>query len=156
MSKLGRLKQRAEFLRLAGSGRKAASPGLILQAAPQPPERHPQKPDPSGDSAFGVNCPQTGAAQGGVSASSPTPRIGFTCSRKVGNAVARNRARRRLKAAADQVLPQNAREDYDFVIIGRTETLVRPFALLLQDLLGSLKRVGAMKPANHQDGQPAA
>ncbi|MBF0269140.1 MAG: ribonuclease P protein component [Alphaproteobacteria bacterium] len=131
MSKLGRLKQRAEFLRLAGSGRKAASPGLVLQAGPRPD-------------------------QGGVFDSKDLPRIGFTCSRKVGNAVARNRARRRLKAAADQVLAQHAREDYDFVIIGRTETLVRPFALLLQDLLGSLKRVGAMKPANPQDGQPAA
>lgn len=123
MSKLGRLKRRAEFLRLAGTGRKAASPGLVLQAGPRPDE-------------------------GGVFDSNALPRTGFTCSRKVGNAVARNRARRRLKAAADRIFPSQAREDYDYVIIGRPETLVRPFALLLQDLASSLKRVGALKPAD--------
>lgn len=135
MSKLGRLKVRAEFLRLAGSGRKAASPGLVLQAAPRP-------------------CDD----KGGVSDSPPmalVPRIGFTCSRKVGNAVARNRAKRRLRAAADRVFPESARPDYDFVIIGRQETLVRPFALLLQDLLGSLKRVGALKVQTSQESPPA-
>jgi ribonuclease P protein component len=134
MRKLGRLKKRAEFLRLAGKGRKAASPGLVLQAAPR-----------SYDDMGGVS---DSSPSPGPAAPLPPPdqsRVGFTCSRKVGNAVARNRAKRRLRAAASAVLPQNAREDYDFVIIGRPETLVRPYALLLQDLLGSLKRVGALK-----------
>jgi ribonuclease P protein component len=69
-------------------------------------------------------------------------RIGFTCSRKVGNAVARNRARRRLRAAARAVLPALARPGWDYVLIGRpVETATRPFALLLDDLRAALSRV---------------
>jgi ribonuclease P protein component len=77
--------------------------------------------------------------------SSDTIRLGFTCSRKVGNAVARNRARRRLKAAAAQVMPDAAAPGHDYVLIGKTETLARPYALLLQDLRTALKRVGALR-----------
>ena len=72
-------------------------------------------------------------------------RVGFTCSKKVGNAVARNRARRRLKAAAAALMPVTASPGYDYVLIGRTETLKRPYALLLQDLQLALKRVGALR-----------
>jgi ribonuclease P protein component len=63
----------------------------------------------------------------------------------VGNAVARNRARRRLKAVADQLLPALSVVDGDYVLIGRQETLQRPFALLLQDFATALKRVGAIR-----------
>lgn len=70
-------------------------------------------------------------------------RIGFTTSRKVGNAVARNRARRRLREAARLVLPAAAAAGWDYVLIGRRSTLSRPFADLLGDLRSSLGRLGA-------------
>ena len=78
-------------------------------------------------------------------------RIGFTCSKKVGNAVARNRARRRLKSAAAELMPSAAAPGNDYVLIGRTETLKRPYALLLQDLRLALKRVGALRAAGEGD-----
>ena len=65
-------------------------------------------------------------------------RVGFTASRKVGNAVARNRAKRRLRAAAAALLPLHGREGHDYVLVARTATLTRPFADLLNDLSGAL------------------
>ena len=70
-------------------------------------------------------------------------RVGFTASRKVGNAVARNRARRRLREAARRVLPVVAAPGRDYVLIGRRTTLERPFPLLLADLETALCRLGA-------------
>jgi ribonuclease P protein component len=68
--------------------------------------------------------------------------VGFTCSKKVGNAVARNRARRRLREAARLVLPGAARPGWDYALIGfREETAARPFALLADDLATALDRV---------------
>jgi ribonuclease P protein component len=71
-------------------------------------------------------------------ANSPAIRVGFTASRKIGNAVARNRARRRLKAAAQQVLPLYALPGNDYVLVARRETLTRPFGDLLGDLESAL------------------
>jgi ribonuclease P protein component len=61
-------------------------------------------------------------------------RLGFTVTKKVGNAVVRNRARRRLRAAADRVMPGTGRAGWDYVLIGRAETLTRPFERLCEDL----------------------
>jgi ribonuclease P protein component len=65
-------------------------------------------------------------------------RIGFTASRKIGNAVARNRARRRLKAAAQSVLPLYGLPGSDYVLVARVATLTRPFADLVCDLKSAL------------------
>ena len=108
------LKVRADFLRVAGSGRRSAGPGLVLQAAPRPHE-------PSG--ATGI-------------------RVGFTASRKVGNAVVRNRAKRRMRAAAASVLPSLGRAGTDYVLIARAGTADRPFAELVADLEAALRRIG--------------
>ncbi|MEM9975941.1 MAG: ribonuclease P protein component [Pseudomonadota bacterium] len=69
-------------------------------------------------------------------------RVGFTCSKKVGNAVARNRAKRRLREIARLVLPDAGRAGWDYVLIGRREvTAARPFADLLADLETALRRL---------------
>lgn len=67
-------------------------------------------------------------------------RVGFTCSKKVGNAVARNRAKRRLRAAAAALLPALGRRGWDYVVIGRPEaTAARPFDALRADLASALR-----------------
>lgn len=67
-------------------------------------------------------------------------RVGFTVSRKVGNSVERNRAKRRLRAVAGEVLAEMAKPGFDYVIIGRKATLKRPYAMLVGDLKKALKR----------------
>ena len=123
---LGRLKRRPEFLRVAGSGRKWVTSGLILQVA--------RRRSPAGESETSV-------------------RVGFTVSRKVGNAVARNRARRRLKAAAAEVLPLAAEAGCDYVIVGRGATLTRGWPELKRDLetaAQGLRRQGDRRPGRAQ------
>ena len=72
-------------------------------------------------------------------------RVGFTCSKKVGNAVARNRAKRRLREVARLILPAHGRDGWDYVLIGRAEaTATRPFCDLQSDLIYALKKL-------HQD-----
>jgi ribonuclease P protein component len=72
----------------------------------------------------------------------PALRVGFTCSKKVGNAVARNRAKRRLREAARMVLPIEGRAGWDYVLIGRKEaTAERPFDLLKSDLEYALTKL---------------
>ena len=77
----------------------------------------------------------------------PAIRVGFTVSRKVGNAVARNRVRRRLREIARMVIPAEARPDLDYVLVGRQAALERDFAALRQDLLEALKRLRALGTA---------
>ncbi len=122
--RIARLKRRAEFLRVAAARRKRATPGLILQAAESQAAK---------------------AVEGGF-------RVGFTASRRVGKAVARNRARRRLRAAVDKVMPSRAQPGHDYVVIARRETLDRPFAELVGDLESALDRVAA-PPADGARGR---
>ncbi len=103
-----RLKLRAEFLRVAAKGRKAAVHGLVLQALRR-------------DDAAPA-------------------RVGFTVTRKVGNAVVRNRTRRRLKEAARLLLREEPVTGADLVVIGRDSTRARPFALLIDDLRRALAK----------------
>jgi ribonuclease P protein component len=132
------LKRRRDFLRVA-EGVRAAKPGLVLQARPMP-DGDPSVPvrvgSPDGDSGVPV-------------------RIGFTATRKIGNAVMRNRARRRLRAAAAAVLPGAARPGHDYVLVARAGTLTRDYAALVDDLSRAVDDVhrargGGRKPASRR------
>ena len=69
-------------------------------------------------------------------------RIGFTCSKKIGNAVMRNRAKRRLRALARDVMPTQARRGWDYVLVGRPgATTVRDFASMRDELISALHKV---------------
>ena len=69
-------------------------------------------------------------------------RIGFTCSKKIGNAVTRNRAKRRLRAVARAVLPARARPGWDYVLVGRPgATVTHDFAALCRDLDAALEKL---------------
>ena len=106
----GRLQRRAEFLRAASKGRKAAVHGLVLQALPR------------GDADIA--------------------RLGFTVTTKVGNAVIRNRTRRRLKEAARLLLRDEPVYGVDLVLIGRDTTRGRAFPALIEDLRRALAKAG--------------
>src|ERR1700735_1770193 len=120
-ARLVRLKIRSDFLRVAAGRVRAVRPGLILQAAPQPGE--------------------------GLAA----PRIGFTASRGVGNAVARNRAKRRLREPAASVLSSRGKTGTDYVLIARAGTGERPYAELLADLEGALRQLS--RRPSHNDAR---
>jgi ribonuclease P protein component len=107
-----RLKRRAEFLRVASKGRKAAVHGLVLQALPRD----------DGDSA----------------------RLGFTVTKRVGNAVVRNRTRRRLKEVARLLFGATRVTGFDLVVIGRDGTRERDFAELTDDLRRALRKTGVI------------
>ena len=121
------MKTRADFLR-AQKGRRKALPGLTLETCATP----------------------AALAKAGVA------RVGFTASRKVGGAVERNRAKRRLRAAAASTLPLLGRERHDYVLVARTATVSRSFADLIQDLSKALSAAhGAMDQAGVASGPVA-
>ncbi|WP_240989409.1 ribonuclease P protein component [Salipiger mangrovisoli] len=71
-------------------------------------------------------------------------RVGFTCSKKVGNAVARNRAKRRLREIARLGLPELGKPGWDYVLIGRAEaTAAREFTALQGDLAQAIRQIHA-------------
>lgn len=129
---LGCLEDRWEFLRVAGQKRKWAAPGLVLQAA-----------------AYDAKVEKRFADR----ASAPEPgerfdmRYGLTASKKVGNAVKRNRARRRLRALAFEMLPNQGKPGFDYVLIARAGTVDRAFSDLRQDLVTALKRTKTWEEA---------
>ncbi|MEY8840116.1 ribonuclease P protein component, partial [Cribrihabitans sp. XS_ASV171] len=69
-------------------------------------------------------------------------RVGFTCSKKIGNAVTRNRAKRRLRAVARDVLSEHGRAGWDYVLIGKPgDTVSKPYAVLLEDFRRALAKL---------------
>lgn len=109
------LRKRADFIS-ASRARRYSCKGLLLQAR----KRKADETDPN------------------------VVRVGYTCSKKVGNAVARNRAKRRLREVARATLPKEGKPGWDYVLIGRhLETAARPFHLLLQDMETAVEKIHA-------------
>ncbi len=109
------LAKRQDFLRVAGAQNKWVSNSMIVQKAKMPQQ---------GDSGI---------------------RVGFTASKKVGNAVMRNRARRRLREVVHQVLWEKGEVGHDYVVIARTATLGMSFDQLIRDFSWCLKRLNSDK-----------
>ncbi len=141
MPNIGRLRTRPEFLKVAAEGAKWVTPGLILQARRRPPPAAVST-GVGGTGVAGTGVTGTGKATAREPIEEDEVRVGFTVSRKVGNATKRNRARRRLRAAATEVLTELGRPGCDYVLIGRARTLDRPYAELVEDLRQALGRVG--------------
>ena len=142
-----RLKRRHEFLQVARAGRKWATPGLVLQVF----DRHPRAHERASKSAGNDRLDDRTRKGAGNTADEDNIRVGFTVTRKVGGAVVRNRARRRLRAAVETVMPTHAAPGRDYVVIGRAGTNARPFAALIGDLETALHKLDAWQDA----GEPA-
>ncbi len=86
-----------------------------------------------------------------------TIRIGFTATRKVGGAVARNRCKRRLREAARAVVAQHGAPGSDYVFIARQGTADRPWARLLDDVKSALTRLAtpADSPVPARPAEPS-
>lgn len=110
------LRTRREFL-AAARAKRFAAPGLVVQQV-----RRPEGQDSDQDMT-------------------PVAGVGFTASKKVGNAVARNRAKRRMRALAGEILSVRAEPGYDYVLIARQALLDRPFDALRADLVRCLDRL---------------
>ena len=71
----------------------------------------------------------------------PQMRVGFTVTRKIGDAVVRNRMKRRFRALAREIMPDKGFAGSDHVMIGRTSGVERDFGLLRNELSGALDRL---------------
>jgi ribonuclease P protein component len=109
--RLCRLKRRAEFLE-AARGRKVVTPAFVLRACAR------REPDPE-----------------------PTIGVGFTATRRLGRAVVRNRAKRRLREAARHVLPRHGEAGTNYVLIARQAVTTWPYRQLETDLAKALDRL---------------
>ena len=83
-------------------------------------------------------------------------RVGFTVSKKVGNAVERNRVRRRLREVVRLAQPELLRPGHDYVLIGRRAALELPFDRLIADFQTAVGRVHAERAGRSQSATPHA
>jgi len=116
LARLTRLKRRAEFLRVAGKGRKLGRGALLVQVL-----------EGGGDEATG------------------NARLGFTATKKLGNAVVRNRAKRRMREAARLELSANPAPGHDIVLVAREPIREAGFAAIRADLVLALHKLGVKR-----------
>jgi ribonuclease P protein component len=108
--KVQTLKKRKDYVRIAARCQKYVMPAFILQIG--------ENPEPLEDSV----------------------RIGFTASRRVGGAVERNRAKRRLRALVREIFPEQAEKQFDYVLIAKTFCISRNFDKMRNELKSVLMR----------------
>lgn len=90
--------------------------------------------------SFSLQARKREAEPAGVA---PGARVGLTVTKKTGNAVVRNRIRRRLREALCRAEALSTEPDTDYVVVARREALSLPFARLIDDLNASVRRAGA-------------
>ena len=71
-------------------------------------------------------------------------KVGFTTTKKIGGAVVRTRVRRRLRAVVREVFPTLAKDNVEYVLIGRVNTVCCPYKTLKSDVKWALKKANAM------------
>ena len=131
--RIGHLRKRKDFIDIANSGHKWVSDSVIVQAR--------------------FACPHDGEPP---AATGPSIHYGLTVSKKISKkAVIRNRVKRRLRAAARDVLPDTGLDGASYVLIGRPQTVDNAYEKIKSDLRWCLRRMHEKmmpKPGNHATG----
>jgi ribonuclease P protein component len=110
------IKKRTEFVKLSKEGLSSPQKGLVLQARSNIKEYD-----------------------------TKLIRFGVTATKKVGNAVVRNKCKRKLRILAKEILASKAKENNDYVLIARNTTYDRTMRLLQIDLINALKEIKLIK-----------
>lgn len=121
------LKKRSEFQRVRGGGRYACA-AFVMEGKPR------------AVMPASTALPDTAAPN--------AARFGFTITKKIGNAVVRNRIRRRLRAALVELAATNANPAIDYVVIARLPAQTQPYAELLASLQTAFRQVHGGKPSH--------
>ena len=121
------IRARRDFLRAQSKGLKRVTPGFVLHIF----VRH------------NAGLPVTAV-----------PRAGFTASKKVGGAVQRNLAKRRMRGLMRDIIAPEARQHYDYVIVARVQILTRAYTLLETDIKEALSRLYTTLDSAADKGQP--
>jgi ribonuclease P protein component len=119
------LTKRADFVLAAGSGFKCVKPSVIIQLRKR---------------------------TGKDTAPATAIRVGYTATKTLGNAIIRNRTKRRMRAAAARLVPELGVAGCDYVFIGRASANKGTFEALLTDMRLCLKRLGS-QISEHTPGQ---
>lgn len=120
------LKTRKEFLRAASRGKKHAARTIVIQAVPTPDD-------------------------------SPSPqRVGYTVTKKVGNAVVRNRIKRRMRAIVAEIFADYAQTGMDYVLIGRRAAMERDYKDLVGDVKYCLRKLDLAAGKGKPDVRPTS
>ena len=118
-TKLGRLKQRSEFLHVR-NGKYQARRGIVIQMRQDPQARE--------------------LDTTGLNAAAPI-KVGFTATKKIGNAVVRNKCKRRMRELARALLPLHGKPGFNYVFIARADTAKADWAQLHKDVEKALLRL---------------
>ncbi|WND04106.1 ribonuclease P protein component [Temperatibacter marinus] len=137
---LHRIKERPDYLAVAATRRRWVTPSFILQYMPPA-------------TALETPSKEVSEAENFRSKGQVAPMVGFTVTKKVGNAVVRNRIRRRMKEVARVIVPSHGEQGARYVMIGRHGGLENSFEKMQKDLIWALEKLA--KNADLKDQRPS-